>query len=104
VFRLFIDLIRLVTILTLPGGPDPGAGTRALGAGLSATLDVVFISWGVLVVVGAGRMRRRRGYGLALAGAIVAMLPANYCWLLGLPFGIWALTVLRRPEVAVAFD
>jgi hypothetical protein len=104
VFRLFVHLILLGGILTLPGGPNPGAGMRALAAGLAAALDVVLIAWGMLVVVGAGRMRRRRGYGLALAGVIVAMLPANYCWLLGLPFGIWALAVLLRPEVRGAFD
>src|SRR5690242_8340076 len=104
VLRLFGHLILLGAILTLPGGPDPGAGMRAGAAGLSAAVDVVFISWGVLVIVGAGRMSRQRGYGLALAGAIMAVLPFNFCWLLGLPFGIWALTVLLRPEVQAAFD
>jgi hypothetical protein len=34
---------------------------------------------------------------------IVAMLPVSYHFLIGVPFGIWALIVLRRPAVQAAF-
>jgi len=39
-----------------------------------------------------------------MAGSIVAMVPCNICCLLGLPFGIWALVVIVRPEVKDAFS
>jgi hypothetical protein len=42
---------------------------------------------------------------LATTSAVLAMipLPNPVTWLLGLPMGIWALTVLRRPEIRAAF-
>jgi uncharacterized membrane protein len=48
-------------------------------------------------------MLRLRSYGLAVAGAILAMLPCSPVFLLGLPIGIWALVTLRRQEVIDAF-
>lgn len=57
-----------------------------------------------LQILGAIAMLRRRGYGLALAGAICAVLPCDcYCFLPCLPFGIWALVVLNSAEVKAAF-
>jgi hypothetical protein len=58
-----------------------------------------------IVLIGAIQMLRMRTFGVAVAGAIVAMLNlASYCCLLGLPFGIWALVVLFRPEVRGNFE
>jgi hypothetical protein len=48
-------------------------------------------------------MKSLRGYGYAMTGAIVAMLPCNLCCLLGLPFGIWAIMAMSREEVKRAF-
>lgn len=56
-----------------------------------------------LVLVGASRMRQARGYGMAIASAILAMLPCGVAFLLGLPIGIWALVVLMDPQVKAAF-
>ena len=52
-----------------------------------------------LLVTGAVCMLRLRSYALAVTAAFAAMLPWSPAWLLGLPMGIWALIVLRRPEV-----
>jgi hypothetical protein len=49
-------------------------------------------------------MLRLRTYGLAITGAIVALLPCNPGCLLGLPFGIWALVALAQPDIKDAFD
>jgi serine/threonine protein kinase len=54
------------------------------------------------LIAGAVQMLRLRGYVLAAAAAIVAMVPWSPAWLLGLPCGIWACIVLGRPEVAQA--
>lgn len=58
----------------------------------------------LLVVLGAIQLLRLRTYGLAMAGCIAGMF-ACYpgCCLLNIPFGIWALVMLARPEVKDAF-
>jgi hypothetical protein len=66
---------------------------------------VVFLAVNVLIVLGGVAMLRRRLYGLAVAASILAMININECCcLLGLPFGIWSLMVLTRPEVKSAFQ
>ncbi len=45
-----------------------------------------------------------QSYGFAMTASIIAMIPCiSPCCLLGLPFGIWALVVLSKPEVKSAF-
>ena len=48
-------------------------------------------------------MLRLRGYPWAGAAAILATIPWSPSWVLGLPFGIWAIVVLGKPAVAEAF-
>ena len=56
-------------------------------------------------ILGGVKLLKLRGYGLAMAGAIMAMIPCvGGCFLLGLPFGIWAMVVLMKPEVKAAFQ
>lgn len=55
------------------------------------------------VLYGAIKMLRLQSYGLVFAACIVAMIPCNCCCLLGLPFGIWGLVVLNKPEVKSHF-
>jgi hypothetical protein len=57
-----------------------------------------------LVFVGALKMKNLESRGLAIAASIIAMLPCvGPCCCLGLPVGIYALTVLVKPEVKAAF-
>jgi hypothetical protein len=51
-------------------------------------------------------MMRLRTWGLALAGCIVSAIPlsSSACCLLTLPFAIWAIVVLVKPEVKAAFQ
>jgi hypothetical protein len=95
-----------------------GAGAAAGGAGAknqNAPIDV-FVGGAVaipirilglvlasLVIVGAGRMKRLESHGWAMAASIIAMVPCTGCCILGLPFGIWSLVVLNKPEVKDAF-
>jgi DNA-directed RNA polymerase subunit M/transcription elongation factor TFIIS len=57
-----------------------------------------------LVLAGALKMKRLRSHGLAMTSSILAMIPCTGCCLLGLPFGIWALVVINRPEVRGEFS
>ncbi len=56
-----------------------------------------------LVFFAAWRMRRLRNHGLAVTGALLALLTAQGFGL-GILFGFWALIVLLRPSVHAAFD
>jgi serine/threonine protein kinase len=56
-----------------------------------------------LVVAGAVQMTRLRSYRLCLAAALVAVLPWSPAWPLGLVVGIWAVVVLGRRDVMLAF-
>jgi hypothetical protein len=61
---------------------------------------VVDLVVAVVIYLAALRMQRLESWGLAFAGAILAMLPCvSPCCVLTLPFGIWALVVLLNDEV-----
>jgi len=83
-------------------GGQGGADTIAHAVG--GVAGAVFgVCWGGIVASGGFNMYRLRGYGIAMTATIVGMLPCNLCCLLGLPFGIWALVALNRPDVKDAF-
>jgi hypothetical protein len=48
-------------------------------------------------------LRRLRCYSCAATAAILATVPWFLGWLIGLPFGIWAINALGRPEVVEGF-
>ena len=83
-------------------GPDDAA--VVFGIILYGGWGLVAVVLSMLMISGGLRMRRLSGYGLALTGAIVAMIPClSPCFILGLPFGIIAIIALNDPEVAAAF-
>jgi hypothetical protein len=57
-----------------------------------------------LALTGGIVMQQGRARGLAITGAILAMVPCGPGFLLGLPIGIWALIVLFKPEVVREFE
>lgn len=64
--------------------------------GLGVTIAAV-------TIFGSIQMMNLSGRGMAMAGAVLSMLPISGCCCLGLPFGIWALMALAKPEVKAAF-
>jgi predicted Ser/Thr protein kinase len=58
---------------------------------------------GSFLIAAALPMLWLRAYRLSVATSIVAMLPVGLSFLPGLPIGIWALSVLSKPEVKAAF-
>jgi hypothetical protein len=58
----------------------------------------------ILLILGGMKMRQLQSYGLVKFAAVVALLPFGPQWLISLPMGIWALSVLGRPEVKGAFE
>ena len=79
------------------------AKTAALGLGdfFSLALGVVVNS---VILVGGLKMMKLQSWGLAIASAILVMLPCgSCCCFIGLPIGIWAVIQLNKPEVKSAF-
>ena len=75
-----------------------GGGIIGIGGGIFSLIV------SVLIIVGAIKMKRLESHGLAMAAAIIAIIPCfSPCCLLGIPFGIWALTVLSDAQVKAAF-
>jgi hypothetical protein len=66
--------------------------------------DLFTLVMSILVLVGALRMKALRSYEFSMIAAILAIFPCvTTCCLIGLPFGIWAIIVLRRPGVKGQF-
>jgi len=77
-------------------------GLTSPGAVITGIIGIIFAAMGLLTFVGAQRMVRLQSYGLAVAAGVLQLIPSPGS-LLGLPIGIWALVVLTRHEVHVAF-
>jgi hypothetical protein len=96
----------IATIKVLDGPGD------MLGEGLLSARGLLDVGLIVLPLVGAGvvaaagiQMARNRGYRLAVAGAVVCIIPmTTSCWFVSLGVGLWALVVLHRVEVRAAFE
>jgi hypothetical protein len=103
----FMAIIAVVAaadpnILFRQVGPDPAERAGAIGFFIGY-FGLGFVTR-ALQILGAIAMLRRRGYGLALAGAISAVIPCEiYCCLPSLAFGIWALIMLNSATVKAAF-
>jgi hypothetical protein len=77
---------------------------NTLGGGLGIVQDIIGGIVGVIVLIGAAKMQKLQNYQFALTASIVAMVPCiSPCCVFGLPFGIWALVVLNKPEVKSQF-
>jgi hypothetical protein len=80
-----------------------------VGRKAGAMGGVVFsLCWSAFVAFAAHKMRRLESWGLALTGAIMALIPCCggqvlMCFL-GLPVGIWALVVICRADVKSQFS
>jgi tRNA A-37 threonylcarbamoyl transferase component Bud32 len=56
-----------------------------------------------IIATGAVKLARCRGYEWAMIAIILIMLPLGFHFFVGFPIGLWALIVLRKPEVKAAF-
>lgn len=68
--------------------------------------------WGIVLLVassfvlyGAVQMKNLKNYRLAKTASIVAMIPLiGPCYILGIPFGIWAFVTLEKPGIRQSFS
>jgi hypothetical protein len=88
-----------------PSAPEWLKDVAEMGAGAAGSLsNILSIAIGAVILFGAVKMMRLQNLGLAMAASILAVIPClSPCCCLGIPFGIWSLVVLNRPEVKSAF-
>jgi tRNA A-37 threonylcarbamoyl transferase component Bud32 len=89
-----IPLVLLITFLMVKG--------THRGASMLLLLPLSALVLSSIMMIAGLKMKRLQAYGLAIAGAVLAILvtPGN---LIGLPIGIWALVVLSQRQVREAF-
>ena len=93
----------------LPPAPSPEFQQiftllNALNGPLGLVSDVFSLTMGALITLGAVKMKNLQSYTFAYTISILAMIPClSPCCLIGLPFGIWALVVLSKPEIKSQF-
>ena len=58
---------------------------------------------GALLIMASVKMRELEAYELCIVATGLGMVPCHFTALLGIPLGIWALIVLCRPGVRLAF-
>ena len=86
------------------GADGAGGAQMMMSGGLGVVGGLVGIGIGIVILVGALKMKKLESYGFSMAAAILAIVPClSPCCLIGLPIGIWALVVLNKPEVKSAF-
>ena len=65
---------------------------------------LIYLILYAVTIWGGVKMLKRKDYMLALAAAVIQIIPgAGFYYVVGIPFGIWALMVLRKPEVKASF-
>ncbi len=73
---------------------------------VSALWSALSFGAALLVIVAGSRLKALRSYGLVMTGAVVACIPCISCAGcvgLGQLAGLWALMLLLKPEVRLAF-
>lgn len=88
----------------LGGMSDAGGMMQMMSGGMGIVFGLIGIAIGVVIIMGALKMRALENYNFAMAATVLAMVPCiSPCCFIGLPVGIWALIILMKPEVKSAF-
>ena len=92
---IFLDLVA-------PGGPEAMSWDEAV---LVMLVFGLCLTWNWVIIRGVGRMRRCRNYRMAMAAALMSILPLPFIYLgvISIPVGIWAVAILCRRDVRAHF-
>jgi len=99
-------------VMQAVGGGNAGGFSSSAGSAqytASTEMNIAIYATGLLVggfiIYGLIQMKNLRSRTMAMTAIILNMIPClGSCWCLGLPFGIWALTVMGKPEVKASFQ
>jgi hypothetical protein len=96
-------LSYFVFVFSVYSRPDADArGSNVLV--ISAMYYSISMLYCLLLISGAFSMMRQGSYMWAMTVCILAVIPfLGPCYFFAVPFGIWGLIVLRRPDVRESF-
>jgi hypothetical protein len=99
------DMAQLQQMLSDPNmAPMRGFMDFTTSTGGRLAFSLPYMAINALIFLGALKMKNLQSYGLATTAAILSLIPCcGPCACLGIPVGIWALVVLRKPEVRASF-
>jgi hypothetical protein len=83
--------------------PQMRAFIEGMQGPMAGVVNLLVAAFNGFVLFGAIKMLKLQNHTLAVIACVAAMLPCGCCCLFGLPFGIWALVVLNKPEVKSRF-
>lgn len=104
------SLFVLLILASIPGqilrmraiDTSTSEGTGELLGGIMSL--ILWPLMNLAIAQGTFSMLRLSSYRNAYTAAILAIIPVcSPCFLLGIPFGIWSIVVLNRPEVKQRF-
>ncbi|HEV7645683.1 MAG TPA: hypothetical protein VGO50_17220 [Pyrinomonadaceae bacterium] len=76
-----------------------------IGTGLGYGGGILSVILAPIIIYGAVKMMKGQSRGLSMTAAVLSIIPITCCsFPLGMIFGIWALVVLRNPEVKAYFE
>ncbi len=103
VWSLFWLVVQLGGVVV--GGVTDQSASQYVGATFTLIILVVSLAIDGLLFYGAYNMKSLKNYTFAVIGAVLAIIPCYWsCCCIGMPFGIWAIIVLMKPEVKMAFE
>ena len=83
---------------------DQFPALQMLQGPIGIVLNFIGIGMGIVVLLGAIKMKNLESYSFAMIATIIAMIPClSPCCCLGVPIGIWSLIVLLDSNVKAAF-
>jgi hypothetical protein len=101
VLLIVASLPRQIVRIRAIDSSTPGGSGELLGSIVSL---IVWPLMNLAIALGAISMIRLTSYRSAYTAAIASLVPVcSPCFVLGIPFGIWAIVVLNRPEVRQRF-
>jgi hypothetical protein len=104
-FANFLSLTVGTELHRFDDWDDARAFEHLLSGAFGFVLFLGGVALSALILYGAIKMLQLQSWGLSMTAAVLAVIPciSSPCCCIGIPFGIWALVVLQRPEVKAAF-
>lgn len=94
---------QFLDLATMPA--QTAALQRKLMTFFSVPANILGLALSVTCLIGSLKMMKLQSYNLAMATAIIMLIPCgNCCCFLNIGAGIWALVILSKPEVKAAFE
>jgi hypothetical protein len=99
VFNIFLLTSGLADEMQQPNGMSKNEQVA-----IRMMFGMVLMAVNGIILYGAVQMKGLQNIGMAKTACILAVIPCcGPCYIFGIPFGIWGLTVLNDPQVQQAF-